>query len=153
MFVPLVYYWKITGAVIFVPVSLITVLLANNYYAKKNVLKNPKQGIFYMTAEMPFKFVQSKVDFDYTKEGGDDCEHFSRGAMLRYMTYTNVHRCFYNKVKAVTKVRNLPLGGIVKGTLADVIAAGGTKTKQPVNKLPEYGYTIFNQITSNVFKT
>ncbi|MHA1196941.1 MAG: hypothetical protein ACTSSM_12680, partial [Promethearchaeota archaeon] len=31
--------------------------------SKKNVLKNPKQGIFYMTANMPFKFLQVKADF------------------------------------------------------------------------------------------
>ncbi|MFX0091199.1 MAG: hypothetical protein ACFFBD_05495 [Candidatus Hodarchaeota archaeon] len=116
--------------------------------SKKNVLENPKQGIFYMNAAMPFKFVQVKADFDYTKEGGEDCEQFSRGALFRYMTYANVHRCYYNKVIGVTKVRDLPVSGIIKGFLTDLIAAGGTKSQKPKTKLPEYGCEIFNQMTS-----
>ena len=38
-FVPLIYLWGIKGAVIFVPLSLITILIVNNYYARVKVLK------------------------------------------------------------------------------------------------------------------
>ncbi|MHA2296617.1 MAG: hypothetical protein ACXAEU_23525 [Candidatus Hodarchaeales archaeon] len=116
--------------------------------SKKNILNNSKQGMFYMNAEMPYKFVQAKVDYEHLKHGGEDCEHFSRGRMFRYLTYVNVHTCYYNNVKAVTSVRGLGLGGIVRGLLTNVIAKGGTKVKNPENKLPVFGQEIFNQMTS-----
>ncbi len=39
LFVPLIYFWGITGAVVFVPLSLLTILIVNNYYARTKVLK------------------------------------------------------------------------------------------------------------------
>jgi len=39
LFVPLIYFWGIKGAVIFVPLSLVTILLVNNYFARTKVLK------------------------------------------------------------------------------------------------------------------
>ncbi|MHA1237138.1 MAG: hypothetical protein ACTSQ9_05720, partial [Candidatus Hodarchaeales archaeon] len=83
--------------------------------SKKNILTNPKQGIFFMNAEMPFKFVQAKAKFDYYLKGGEDCERFSRGPLFRYMTYVNIHTSYYNDVIAVTDVRILGLFGIIKG--------------------------------------
>ena len=38
-FVPLIYFWGITGAVIFVPLSLLTILIVNNYYARVKIFK------------------------------------------------------------------------------------------------------------------
>ncbi len=38
LFVPLIYFWGITGAVIFVPLSLVTILIVNNYFARTKVL-------------------------------------------------------------------------------------------------------------------
>ena len=35
--------------------------------SKEYVQKNPKQGIFYMTAEAPFMFIQVKADFTHIK--------------------------------------------------------------------------------------
>ncbi|MHA1167782.1 MAG: hypothetical protein ACTSRU_08175 [Candidatus Hodarchaeales archaeon] len=116
--------------------------------SKKFVRENPKQGIFYMNAEMPFKFVQVKVDLDHIRHEGEDCDQFSRGAMLRYMTYTNVHTCYYSNVRAVTDVRKMGLGGIVKGSLTDLIAKGGGKARNPEDKLTTFGHSIFNQMTS-----
>lgn len=116
--------------------------------SKKNILNNSKQGIFYMNAEMPYKFVQVKVDYDYLKRGGEDCEQFSRGRMFRYLTYVNVHTCYYNTVKAVTDVRGLGIVGIVKGFLTNVIAKGGSRLENPEDKLPEFGQKIINKLTS-----
>ncbi|MFW9993714.1 MAG: hypothetical protein ACFFD4_16830 [Candidatus Odinarchaeota archaeon] len=116
--------------------------------SKKNVLENSKQGFFYMNANRPFKFIQAKADFDYLKRGGEDCEAFSRGRMLRYNTYVNVHTCYYSIVKAVTSVRNLGLAGILKGILNDVIATGKAKIKDSEDKLPKFGHQILNQTTS-----
>ncbi|MFX0155789.1 MAG: hypothetical protein ACFE9Q_14805, partial [Candidatus Hodarchaeota archaeon] len=70
--------------------------------SKENVQKNPKQGIFYMTAEAPFKFIQVKADFTHTKSEGEDLEYFNRLDFFRYLTYINVYKVFYNNVVAVT---------------------------------------------------
>lgn len=116
--------------------------------SKKYVTQTKKQGMFFMTAVPPFKFVQAKVEFDYLLHSGEDCENFSRGKMLRYMTYTNVHTCFYNKVIAATEIRSLPLLGIVKGFLAAKLGVGKFKSKQTEEKLTDFGYEIHNQMTS-----
>ncbi len=116
--------------------------------SKKNILANSKQGIFFMNAAMPYKFVQAKANFDYSLKGGEDCERFSRGQLLRYMTYVNIHTSYYNEVVAVTEVRNLGLLGIVKGFLVDLLAVGGARNKKAEKKIPEFGYSMFNQMTS-----
>ena len=116
--------------------------------SKKNILTNPKQGIFFMNAEMPFKFVQAKAKFDYYLKGGEDCERFSRGPLFRYMTYVNIHTSYYNDVIAVTDVRNLGLFSIIKGFLIDLLAVGGARNKESEKKIPEFGYSMFNQMTS-----
>ena len=103
--------------------------------SKKNVRENPKQGIFYMSAERPFKFLQTKVELDYIKHEGEDCEVFSRGAMLRYMTYMNIHTCYYNKVVAATDIRPLGLMGIVKGFLTNIFGKNGMKTNNAEKKI------------------
>ncbi|MFW9876622.1 MAG: hypothetical protein ACFFG0_26300, partial [Candidatus Thorarchaeota archaeon] len=85
--------------------------------SKENVQKNPKQGMLYMTAEPPFKFIQVKAKFDHSKTEGVDLEYFNRSDFMRYFTYINVYKVFYNKVISVTSIRDLPPGSIPKKTL------------------------------------
>lgn len=111
--------------------------------SKKNVLKNPKQGILYMTSEMPFKFLQLKVDFINISKEGEDLEHFNNAKLFRYLTYYRVHTAYYNNIIASTAVRNLPLFGIIKGILKNVIGKGGAKTKLKEKRLNVIGYKLF----------
>lgn len=111
--------------------------------SKKHVKQNPKQGIFYMTAEMPFKFVQVKADFSHTKTEGEELEHFNKSELMRYFTYVNVHTAYYNNVVAATPVRDLPLGGIIKGILKDMIGKGGAKTGLDEKRLNVIGHKLF----------
>ncbi|MFW9936871.1 MAG: hypothetical protein ACFFD5_04440 [Candidatus Thorarchaeota archaeon] len=111
--------------------------------SKKYVKNNPKQGIFYMTAEMPFKFVQAKTDFTYTTKEGEDLEHFNKSELMRYFTYVRVHTAYYNNIVAITPIRDLPLFGIVKGILKDLIGKGGAKTKLNEKRLNVIGYNLF----------
>ncbi|MFX1359060.1 MAG: hypothetical protein ACFE8T_01820 [Promethearchaeota archaeon] len=111
--------------------------------SKKNVKKNPKQGIFYMTAEMPYKFLQAKVEFSHTSKEGEDLEHFNKAELMRYNVYIRVHTAYYNKIIAVTPVRNLPLSGIILGILKDMIGKGGAKTKLEEKRLNVIGYKLF----------
>lgn len=111
--------------------------------SKKNVKNNPKQGIFYMTAEMPFKFLQAKVKFSHTSKEGEDLEHFNKTELMRYNVYIRVHTAYYNKIIAVTPVRNLPLSGIILGILKDMIGKGGAKTKLEEKRLDVIGYNLF----------
>lgn len=111
--------------------------------SKKNVLKNPKQGILYMTAEMPFKFLQLKVDFINISKEGEDLEYFNNTKLFRYLTYYRVHTAYYNNIIASTAIRNLPLFGIIKGILKDIIGKGGAKTKLKEKRLNVIGYKLF----------
>ncbi|MFX1317067.1 MAG: hypothetical protein ACFE9T_14485 [Promethearchaeota archaeon] len=111
--------------------------------SKKNVLKNPKQGILYMTAEMPFQFLQLKVDFNNISKEGEDLEYFNNTKLFRYLTYYRVHTAYYNNIIASTTVRNLPLFGIIKGILKDIIGKGGAKTKLKEKRLNVIGYKLF----------
>ncbi len=111
--------------------------------SKKNVLKNPKQGILYMTAEMPFKFLQLKVDFINISKEGEDLEYFNNTKLFRYLTYYRVHTAYYNNIIASTTVRNLPLFGIIKGILKNIIGKGGAKTKLKEKRLNVIGYKLF----------
>jgi len=111
--------------------------------SKEYVKKTPKQGIFYMTAEMPFKFVQAKADFSHTAIEGEDLEHFNKSQLMRYFTYVRVHTVYYNNLVASTEVRNLPLYGIIKGILKDIVAKGGAKTGLDEKRLNVIGYKLF----------
>jgi len=111
--------------------------------SKKYVKKRPKQGIFYMTAEMPFKFLQAKADFSHTTKEGEDLEHFNQSQLMRYFTYVRVHTAYYNNIVAATPVRDLPLFGIAKGIIKDIIGKGGAKTKLEEKRLNVIGYKLF----------
>ncbi len=111
--------------------------------SKKNVIKSKKQGIFYMTAEMPFRFTQVKADYDHAKKEGDDLEIFNKSQLMRYFTYVRVHTAYYSKIKAITKVRNLPLGGIMMGIIKDLVAKGGAKRGLDEERLNIIGYKLF----------
>jgi len=111
--------------------------------SKKYVIKRPKQGIFYMTAAMPFKFLQAKVDFSHTTKEGDDLEHFNQTQLMRYFTYVRTHTAYYNNIVAATPIINLPLFGIVKGIIKDIIGKGGAKTKLNEKRLNVIGHKLF----------
>ena len=111
--------------------------------SKKYVKERPKQGIFYMTAEMPFKFIQAKADFSHTTTEGEDLEHFNKSQLMRYFTYVRVHTAYYCNLVASTQVRNLPLLGIIKGILKDIIGKGGAKTGLEEKRLNVIGYKLF----------
>jgi hypothetical protein len=114
--------------------------------SKKYVKERPKQGIFYMTAGMPFKFVQLKADFSYTSKEGPDLEHFNKSQLMRYFTYVRTHTAYYNNIVATTSVRDLPLFGIIKGILKNLIAKGGAKTKLSEKRLNVIGYKLFRDM-------
>ncbi len=111
--------------------------------SKKYVEKNPKQGIFWMTAEMPFKFLQAKVKFSHWKIEGEDIEYFNKLDLMRYNPYMNIWKVFYNDVIAVSPIRKLSLLGVIKGILLDMIGRGATKTKLPEKRLNVIGYKLF----------
>ena len=111
--------------------------------SKKYVKERSKQGIFYMTSNMPFKFLQLKADFTHTTSEGEDLEHFNKSNLMRYFTYVRVHTAYYNNVVAARPVRNLPLGGIIKGIISDMIGKSGAKTGLNEKRLNVIGYKLF----------
>lgn len=111
--------------------------------SKENVKEIPKQGIFYMTADMPFKFLQVKAKFKNIKKEGDELEYFNKLKLMRYNTYIRVHTAFYNEVVSARPVRDLSLIGIVGGILKDLIGKGGAKTDLSEKRLGVVGYNLF----------
>jgi len=109
--------------------------------SKEYVQKNSKQGIFYMTAEAPFKFIQVKADFTHTKNEGKDLEYFNQLDFFRYLTYINVYKVFYNKVIAVTPIRDLPPGTISRKIVKAII--NEAKTNLEEKRLNVIGYKLF----------
>jgi len=111
--------------------------------SKKNILKNPKQGIIFMTGEMPFKILNVKAEFSHIKTEGPDLDYFNNSKLMRYMTYMNVYNVYYNKVIAASQIRKLSLGGIALGLIKNLIGKGGAKTDLDENRLNSLGYKIF----------
>ncbi len=109
--------------------------------SKEYVQKNPKQGFFYMTAETPFKFIQVKADFSHTKSEGDEIETFNNSDFMRYFTYINVYKVYYNKVAAVTPIRDLPFGGIPKKVVREIKKTAKTGLEE--KRLNVIGYKLF----------
>jgi len=114
--------------------------------SKENVKKNPKQGIFYMTAGMPFKFLQAKADFTHTTTEGEDLDYFNKTDLMRYFTYVRVHTAYYNKLISITPVKNLSFGGILIGILKNLIGKGGAKTGLEEKRLDIIGYKLFTDM-------
>ena len=52
-----------------------------------------------------------------------------------------------NTVKAARPLRELPLGGVIKGIFANFWGKSGMKTGSVDNRLPEHGNTLFNAPT------
>jgi len=109
--------------------------------SKENVTINPKQGIFYMTAEAPFKFIQVKADFTHTKTEGDDLDNFNRSNFFRYFTYINIYKVFYSKIIAVTPLRVLPPGSIPRKIVKAILKEA--KTNLDEQRLNVIGYKLF----------
>lgn len=109
--------------------------------SKENVQKNLKQGIFYMTPEAPFKFIQVKADFTHTKNEGEDLEYFNQLDFFRYLTYINVYKVFYNDLVAVTHIRDLPPGSIPRKILKAIIKEAKTNLEE--KRLNVIGYKLF----------
>jgi len=112
--------------------------------SKKNVLRESKQGIFFMTAEMPFRFLQIKADFDYCTTEAKDAEDFNKTDLFRYNVYMRIDKVYFNKVKAARSVRDIPLMGIMKGMLANIGGKRRYKTGKIEKRLPDFGMKLFN---------
>lgn len=109
--------------------------------SKEYVQKNPKQGLFYMTAETPFKFIQVKADFSHTKIEGEDMEYFNKSDFMRYFTYVTIYKVYYNNIVAATPIRELPFGGISRKIAKEIIKSA--KTELDEKKLNIIGYKLF----------
>jgi hypothetical protein len=109
--------------------------------SKQYIQKNPKEGIFYMTAETPFKFIQVKADFSHTKTEGEDIEYFNNSDFMRYFTYVNVYKVYYNNIIAVTPIRDLPFGGIPKKVVREIKKSAATGLDE--KRLNVIGYKLF----------
>jgi len=109
--------------------------------SKEYVQKNPKQGLFYMTAETPFKFIQVKADFSHTKTEGEDLENFNKSDFMRYFTYVTTYKVYYNNIVAATPLRELPFGGISRKIAKEIIKSA--KTGLDEKKLNIIGYKLF----------
>ena len=112
--------------------------------SKENVIRNPKQGIIFMTAEMPFKFLQIKADYDYCSTEAEDAVDFNQTDLMRYNVYMRVYKTYFNKVKATSSVRDIKLVGIVKGIIANLFGKRKYKTGKREERLPEFGMKLFN---------
>ncbi|MHA1777740.1 MAG: hypothetical protein DRO88_07200 [Promethearchaeia archaeon] len=88
--------------------------------SKSNVVKNPKQGFLYMTAEMPFQFLQVKGELESISTDGEDAADFNQISLFRYNTYMRIYRTFFNRIIQARKIRNISLFGIVRGILANL---------------------------------
>lgn len=109
--------------------------------SKEYVQKNPKQGLFYMTAETPFKFIQVKADFSHTETEGEDMETFNKSDFMRYFTYVTIYKVYYNNIVAATPIRELPFGGISRKITKEIIKSA--KTELDEKKLNVIGYKLF----------
>lgn len=109
--------------------------------SKEYVQKNPKQGIFFMTAEPPFKFIQVKAEFTHAKTEGEDLEYFNQTQLMRYNTYIRIYKAFYNKIIAVTPIRDLPPGGIPKKIVRTIRKQAATGLEE--KRLNVIGYKLF----------
>lgn len=112
--------------------------------SKENVLRDPKQGILFMTAEMPFKFIQIKADYEYSSTEAVDAEDFNTTNLFRYNVYMRVYRTYYNKVKNATRIRDIPLMGIVRGIIRNLFGKAKHKTGRIDKRLPDFGMKLFN---------
>lgn len=108
--------------------------------SKDYVQKNPKQGLFYMTAEAPFKFIQVKADFSHTKTEGEDIEYFNKSDFMRYFTYINIYKVYYNNIVATTPIRELPFGGIAKKIAKQIVKSAKTGLEE--KRLNVIGYKL-----------
>ncbi len=112
--------------------------------SKKNILVNPKQGILFMTAEMPFKFLQIKADYDYCSTEAEDAVDFNQTDLMRYNVYMRVYKTYFNKVKAASAIRDINLFGIIKGIVANLFGKRKYKTGNLEERLPKFGMKLFN---------
>jgi len=111
--------------------------------SKGNVVKNPKQGLLFMTAQMPFEFLQIKATLDHVSLEGEDAVDFNQMALFRYNTYMRVYRVFFNSVVAARSIRGISLMGITKGILKG-FGSKGNKGQQETARLNPLGRRLFN---------
>ena len=111
--------------------------------SKKYVFENPKQGVTYMNIDMPFKFLQIKADFSHVETEGEDLVYFNNTKLMRYLTYVNIVRAFYEDIISCTQLRALPIGGIAKGIVKDILGKGGLKTGLDEKRLNVIGLKLF----------
>lgn len=122
--------------------------------SKKNVQNvNPKQGIFYMTIEMPFQCMRVKASFTHSKKEGKELQHFNKSELLRYMTYMNVYKVYYNEVIAVSPIKKLSLLKLIGGIVKTLLAKGGVKTDKDEKALNVIGHDLFTGVMNPKFLT
>lgn len=111
--------------------------------SKENILLHPKETVFIMTGELPFKFIEIKAEYNESRFEGPDIEHFNKLHLLRYNTYVRVSRAFYAKIHSATPVLDLSLTGIAKGMIYNLYGKSGMKTGQIEQRLPYFGQKMF----------
>jgi hypothetical protein len=110
--------------------------------SKKYVKENPKQGVLYMTALMPFKFLQAKIHFHHLSREGDDAVDFNMMHLFRYNTYMRIYTTYFNDVIAARPIRDISLMGITKGILWNLFNHPG-KTGSFEQRLSPLGCSLF----------
>lgn len=112
--------------------------------SKKNILDNPKQGLLFMTAETPFKFLQIKADYDFCSIEAEDAADFNQTDLMRYNVYMRVYKTYFSKVKAASVIQDIKLFGIIKGIIANLFGKRKYKTGKLEERLPKFGMELFN---------
>ncbi|MHA1793462.1 MAG: hypothetical protein ACTSVI_12500 [Promethearchaeota archaeon] len=112
--------------------------------SKKHVTARPKIGLFYMTTEMPFKYLQVKASHSRVSTDGLDAESFNKQALLRYNTYLRVYKTYFNDVVEATNVKNLSIGGILKSAITMSMTKKNTRQEQEDIRLPSFGMKLVN---------
>jgi len=111
--------------------------------SKEYIVKNKKVGAIFMSAEMPYRYLQVKAEFDHIETEGEDLEIFNKSQLMRYMTYMSVYKAYYCNVIKASPIKNLPLGGVVIGVLKALIGKGGAKRGLNERRLTVDGYKLF----------
>ncbi len=112
--------------------------------SKRYVRSNPKQGILYMTAQRPFRFLQLKADWQRCSKEGADAAEFNQQQLFRYNTYMRIATVYFNRVVAAGPIRTIGIGGLLKGALTNFFARGGLRKSDGDERLPPFGDELFS---------
>ena len=119
--------------------------------SKRNILKNPRQCAFFMSASIPYKFIQVKMDLDRVSVEGDDAADLNAQDLLRYNTYIRIEKVYFNKIHSCSPIRPLSLLGIIKGIIVNAFGIGGLHSDKKDERLPLFGKKLFKDPISPKF--